>query len=140
MAMKLTGGLLGAALLAALVGCTSKPSQGACEKAVQNIRRLTGDTHTEAGPEQRAAIRSCQAQSSKEPAECYMSAQTREELYKCGGELADALRAAEKESAEKSGGEAAAPPPASSSSAGDGASPGTPPPPASGTSAPTGAQ
>lgn len=132
--MKLTGGLLGAALLAALVGCTSKPSQGACEKAVQNIRRLTGDTHTEAGPEQRAAIRSCQAQSSKETADCYMGAQTREELYKCGGDLADALRAAEKESADKAAGQTPAPPPASA----DPASPGATPPPASGTSAPTG--
>lgn len=94
--MKSTGGLLGAALFAALVGCTAKPSQEACEKAVQNIRRLTGDTHTEAGPEQRAAIRSCQAQSSRDTAECYMRAQTKEELFTCGGELADSVLAAER--------------------------------------------
>ena len=129
--MKLTGGLLGAALLAALVGCTAKPSQDACEKAVQNIRRLTGDTHTEAGPEQRAAIRSCQAQSSRDTAECYMRAQTRDELYKCGGDLADALRAAEQKNAPAP---APAPPPGSGSAAGAAPPPASPAP---GTSAPT---
>ncbi len=140
--MKLTGGLLGAALVAALAGCAAKPSQESCEKAVQNIRRLTGVTHAEAGPEQRAAVRSCQAQSSKDTAECYMRAQTREELYKCGGDLADSLRAAEQKSAEEpAAGTGATPAPPSAS--GTPATTGSPPAPASpaaGTSAPTGTQ
>lgn len=134
--MKSTGVLIGAALLAALVGCTAKPSQDACDKAVQNIRRLTGDTHTEAGSEQRAAIRSCQAQSSRETAECYMRAQTKEELYTCGGELADSLRAAAQESAKVRGAsDAPAPAPAPGSApapAGSGAPPPSPAPGAAG--------
>jgi hypothetical protein len=95
MAMKTRHGLLGAALLASLIGCTPKPSQEACEKAVLNIRRLTGDTHTEAGPVHRAAVRSCQSQSTRDTAECYERAQTKEELFSCGGDIAEAVRATE---------------------------------------------
>ena len=147
--MTSTRGLLGAvalvaALVAPLVGCTPKPSEEACEKAVMNIRRLNGEVHTEADSEQRVAVRSCKAQSSRETAECYMRAQTKEELFSCGGEIAEAVRAAEKNGAGKPGAgkpgaapvtgtagsganDTSAPPPASGSASGPGASSSAPP-------------
>jgi hypothetical protein len=75
-------------VLGAAAGCTSKPSEEACEKAVNNIRKLTGQSHTDIGADRRAAIRSCRAQSDKKTVECMAEARTAEELFGCGGELA----------------------------------------------------
>lgn len=69
-------------------GCSTRPSEEACEKAVTNIRKLTGQTHTEMGADKRAAIRSCRAQSSKDTVECMAEARTAEELFACGGKMA----------------------------------------------------
>jgi hypothetical protein len=90
--------LAAAALAAALAsGCSARPSQASCEKAVQNIRKLTGQGSGDVGPDQRAAVRSCTAQSSRDTVDCYVSAQTLEQLTACGGELAGSLpRAGEK--------------------------------------------
>ena len=95
-----------AVLAAALAGCNTKPSEEACEKAIENIRTLTGQTG-ELGPRQRAAMRSCQAQSQRETVECYASARSKEELFSCGGELADAVRKAEEKSRADGAGAAA---------------------------------
>ena len=73
-------------------GCSTRPSEEACEKAVSNIRKLTGQTHTEMGADKRAAIRSCRAQSSKETVECMGEARTAEELFPCGGKMADEVK------------------------------------------------
>ena len=81
-------------LAAALVGCNVKPSEEECEKAIDNIRQLTGQ-NGEVSSRQRAAVRSCQAQSHRETVECYASARTKAELFACGGELAEAVRKAE---------------------------------------------
>ena len=43
-----------------------EPSEEACEKAVNNIRKLTGQSNTDVGADKRAAVRSCRAQSSKD--------------------------------------------------------------------------
>lgn len=83
--------LLGMALLLG-AGCSTRPSEEACEKAVGNIRKLTGQSQTEMGADKRAAIRSCRAQSSKETVECMAEARTSEELFACGGKLADEVR------------------------------------------------
>lgn len=95
MTLRLAGrraALAAAALVAALAsGCSAKPSQASCEKAVKNIRKLTGQTASELGPDERAAVRSCTAQSSRDAVECYVGAQTIEQLRACGGELAGAL-------------------------------------------------
>ena len=78
--------LIWVVLLAA--GCSTKPSQEACEKAVNNIRKLTGQSNTDVGADKRAAVRSCRAQSSKDKVECMVEARTVEELDKCGGKFA----------------------------------------------------
>src|SRR6185503_9610427 len=63
--MAMTRFLLALAILVA-AGCSSKPSEEACEKAVTNIRKLTGQSNTDVGADKRAAVRSCRAQSSKD--------------------------------------------------------------------------
>ena len=93
--MKITAAL---ALLLVL-GCSSKPSEEACEKAVANIRKLTGQSNTEIGADKRAAVRSCRAQSSGETVECMAEARTSEELFACGGKMAEALKKMEQEKA-----------------------------------------
>jgi hypothetical protein len=89
---------------------------------VRNIRMLTGQTQAEPGPEQRAAVRSCRAQSSRDTVQCYTAAQTRPDLEACGGELAVALREAAEKAAPAAAGAGSPPPsgtpPASGSSAG----------------------
>ena len=77
------------------IGCSPKPTEEACDKAVANIRKVTGQTHTEVGGDERAAVRSCRAQSSRDTVECYAAAQTEQELFACGGELAESLRKAQ---------------------------------------------
>jgi uncharacterized membrane protein YgcG len=78
---------------AALAGC-AKPSEEACDRAVVNIRKVSGQSQAEtreAGTERRAAVRACRAQSDRDTVECYAEAQTREELLACGGEMAEML-------------------------------------------------
>jgi hypothetical protein len=80
-------------IAAALAGC-SKPTEEACDRAVVNISKLSGQAQSEtgeAGSDRRAAVRACRAQSDRDTVECYAEAQTREELLKCGGEMAEAL-------------------------------------------------
>jgi hypothetical protein len=92
MAMTRVGAvLIGVALLFA-AGCSTRPSEEACEKAVNNIRKLTGQSHTDVGADKRAAIRSCRAQSSKKTVECMAEARTADELAKCGGKMADEVK------------------------------------------------
>jgi len=116
MAMTRVGAfLLGLAILVA-AGCSSKPSEDACEKAVTNIRKLTGQSNTDVGADKRAAVRSCRAQSSKDKVECMVEARTVEELDKCGGKFAAEVKKMvdeEKKTKEAAGGGAApAPAPA----------------------------
>lgn len=93
-----TRNLLSAAALAlALVGCDAKPTEEACDRAVLNIRKVTGQTHIEVDSDHRAAVRSCRAQSSRDTVDCYVDAQTKEQLFACGGELAEAVRQAEQQ-------------------------------------------
>ena len=81
-------------LVGAAAGCSTKPSEEACEKAVNNIRKLTGQSNTDIGADKRAAIRSCRAQSSKETVECMAEARTPEELFACGGKMAETVKKA----------------------------------------------
>lgn len=97
--------LIGLCLLGA---CDTKPSEESCEKAVENIRKLTGQSHTEMGADKRAAIRSCRAQSSKDTVECMAEARTAEELFACGGALAEQLKK-QAEADRAAGGAAAGP-------------------------------
>ncbi len=100
--------LCAAGLAAMLAGCARKATEEACDKAIANIRKLTGQAHSEVGADRRAAVRSCRAQSSRDTVECYVEAQTTEELFGCGGELAEAVRAAEKKQGTGAAGSGAA--------------------------------
>lgn len=84
--------ILCALLLGALGACDSRPSESACEKAVENIRKLTGQSQTEVGADPKAAIRSCRAQSDKDTVECMAEAPTQEKLFACGGEFAETIK------------------------------------------------
>jgi len=100
------GGFLLAMFLLLGAGCSTRPSEEACEKAVGNIRKLTGQSHTELGADKRAAVRSCRAQSSKDTVECMAEARTADELFACGGKMADEIKKAmegQKKDAEKAG-------------------------------------
>jgi hypothetical protein len=79
-------------LLGGAAGCSTKPSEESCEKAVNNIRKLTGQSHTDIGADKRAAIRSCRAQSSKDTVECMAEARTSDELFACGGKMAEGVK------------------------------------------------
>lgn len=92
--------LLGMAIAFGALGCGSKPSEDLCQRAVENIRKLTGGSHTEVGADPKAAVRSCRAQSDGETVECMAEARTPEELYSCGGEMAEQLKAMELKKAE----------------------------------------
>ena len=92
MAMTRVGGGFLLAISLLLAGCSTRPSEQACEKAVNNIRKLTGQSHTELGADKRAAVRSCRAQSSKDTVECMAEARTADELFACGGKMADGLK------------------------------------------------
>lgn len=96
-------------LAAALVGCTKKPTEEACDEAIANIRKLTGHSNTEDGPDRRAAVRSCRAQSNADTVECYAEAQTVQELYGCGGDMAAAVQEMEKKAGAGSGAAGSAP-------------------------------
>lgn len=84
---------LALALALSALGCGSKPSEELCQRAVENIRKLTGGTHTDVGADPKAAVRSCRAQSDGETVECMAEARTPQELYGCGGEMAEQLKA-----------------------------------------------
>jgi len=88
---------------ALMVACTARPSQEACEKAVLNIRKITGQTRSEPDAVERAAVRSCRAQSSRDTVDCYVHAQTVDALYACGGEMAEELRKARAKQSQESG-------------------------------------
>jgi len=79
-------------LLGGAASCSTKPSEESCEKAVNNIRKLTGQSHTDIGADKRAAIRSCRAQSSKDTVECMADARTSDELFACGGKMAEGVK------------------------------------------------
>ncbi len=120
--MAMTRLVLIGVLLVAAAGCSAKPSEEACEKAVNNIRKLTGQSNTDVGADKRAAVRSCRAQSSKDKVECMVEARTVDELDKCGGKFADEVKKMIEEQKKGAGG--GAPP------AGAGGTPPPAPPPA----------
>ena len=107
-------------LLGGAAGCSTKPSEESCEKAVNNIRKLTGQSNTDVGADKRAAVRSCRAQSSKDKVECMVEARTVEELDKCGGKFAAEVKKMMEEQKKEAAGSGAAPP------AGGGGTPATP--------------
>ena len=84
--------LMGTCVAAAAAGCSSRPTEEACSRAIANIRELTGQSHTDVGADRSATIRACRAQSSAKTVECMIEAQTPEELYACGGALAERLK------------------------------------------------
>ena len=93
MAMTRVGAVVvGIGLFIGAGACSTKPSEEACEKAVNNIRKLTGQSHTDVGADKRAAIRSCRAQSSKDTVECMAEARTSQELFACGGKMAEEVK------------------------------------------------
>ena len=100
--MNKTGTFLFAAGLAlAALGCGAKPSEDLCQRAVENIRKLTGGAHTDVGADPKAAVRSCRAQSDSDTVECMAEARTAQELYGCGGEMAEQLRAMDQKKQER---------------------------------------
>jgi len=99
-------------ILGAAAGCSTKPSEEAWEKAVSDIRKLTKQSNTEIGADKRAAIRSCRAQSSKDTVECMAEARTAEELFGCGGKMAEQLKKAMEAQAKEATDGKAAPAPA----------------------------
>jgi hypothetical protein len=90
-------------LAAALAGCNAKPTEEQCQRAVTNIRKVTGQSQTEGGSALGAAVRSCRAQSNRDTVECYIAAQSVDQLFACGGELANAVRAAQKKRLDAAG-------------------------------------
>lgn len=115
--MAMTRAFLIGLLVLFAAGCSTKPSEESCEKAVNNIRKLTGQSNTEIGADKRAAVRSCRAQSSKDKVECMVEARTVEELDKCGGKFAAEVKQMvdeekKKKAASGGGGAPPAPPPA----------------------------
>lgn len=71
------------ALLAA--GCEAKPSEEDCEKAIENVRRISGLSRADVGADPKAAIRSCQANSSRATVQCMIEAKTMEDIVACEG-------------------------------------------------------
>jgi hypothetical protein len=82
--------LLALALLACVPAC-DKPTQQDCRKAVENIEKLYGTSHFEGGASTQAAVRSCQGTSSKETVQCYIRANSLDDVRKCGGEIAESF-------------------------------------------------
>jgi hypothetical protein len=79
--------LLPIVCIALTAGCQSgKPGEDECRKAVENIERLTRKDGL-SRKANAAAIRSCQARSSKEFVKCATDARTLAELERCEGEV-----------------------------------------------------
>lgn len=73
-------------LVVGLSACARKPSEEECKVAVENIRKLTGQTHSEGGVDPKAAIRSCRSHSTLETVKCQTAAKTLDEMAACEGE------------------------------------------------------
>lgn len=75
------------AFLAALVaaGCEAKPTEEACERAIENLREISGLARADVGADPKAAIRSCQANSSRATVDCMIAAKTMEDIVECEG-------------------------------------------------------
>lgn len=78
-----------------------KPSEPACEQAVENIRRLTGLEKTDIGADPKAMVRSCRARSTRESVQCAIAAQTLEDLRACEGAVGEDYFEQEKEAERK---------------------------------------
>lgn len=87
------------AFLAALVaaGCEAKPSEDACKRAIDNLREISGLSRADVGADPKAAIRSCQANSSRATVNCMIEAKTMEDIVKCEGKEGQKLEAEMKE-------------------------------------------
>jgi hypothetical protein len=72
--------------LSASASCKSKPSEAACKDAINNMRKIYGQSASDVGADPKTAIRSCRGQSSKETVEFMRNAKTVEDLEKCEGE------------------------------------------------------
>lgn len=81
-----TGSLLVTAALALVGAGCDKPSEDDCKKAVAHIRKLHG-TDREDPSVERAAIRSCRGNASKETVKCINNAQDVAALRACEGDL-----------------------------------------------------
>jgi len=71
--------------LAGAAGC-NKPSESDCKKAVEHIRKLHGTEHEDPSIE-RAAVRSCRGNASKDAVKCILAAQDEAGLQACEGGL-----------------------------------------------------
>jgi hypothetical protein len=69
----------------ALVSSCNKPTEDACQKAIENIQRVTGIENSAGAPDSAAAVRKCRAQASKEAVACMTSAKTIAEIAACEG-------------------------------------------------------
>jgi hypothetical protein len=76
---------LGLGTTAAGFGCKAKPSEKACREAIENIRKISGQSANEVGADPVASIRSCRGNSSKAAVECWRLAKSEEDLKKCEG-------------------------------------------------------
>lgn len=70
--------------LAVLVSC-NKPSEDACQKAIDNIQKITGIENSAGAPDSAAAVRKCRAQASKTAVQCMIDAKTIENIAACEG-------------------------------------------------------
>lgn len=121
-----------------VIGCSPKPTEDQCEKAVANIRKLTGQADTEvSSSERRGAVRSCQAQSNRKMVDCIIAADSEQALASCGGGMAEVIKKAKKARGDQTAPDKSAPPPGGTTAPAPG-SQGAPPPTGSGAPPPTG--
>ena len=78
-----------AVAITVLPGC-SRPSEGDCRKAIDNIRQLAGTQSDDFGSPE-AAIRSCRGSASKASVKCAIAAKTKADLEKCEGGVFDEM-------------------------------------------------
>lgn len=78
-----------ALLLVGSVACKAKPSEKACEEAINNVNKILGQGSNDMGADPIAVIRSCRGNSSIESVECMRVAKTTEDIKLCEGDIGD---------------------------------------------------
>ncbi len=72
-------------MTSACSSCSTKPSQESCQQAIANIRKIHGTTTMNVGATPRQAIRSCQGTATRQSVQCFIDANSEEDLLKCTG-------------------------------------------------------
>ncbi len=66
-----------------LLSACNQPKEEDCRKAIANIDRIAGRTADPA--EEAAAVRKCRGSASKKAVQCWIAAQTQDDLERCEG-------------------------------------------------------